>query len=59
MLPACDDVYSDTQVLSYHINPPVSSRLKNRGDAAWNAYVKQYNDTSKIVSTYDTCMPKH
>jgi hypothetical protein len=48
--------YSDTEVVTYHIRPP--ARPKTAGDAAWNAYVKQYQDTSEIVSEYMTCMPK-
>ena len=49
--------YSDTEVLSYHFRLP-QQRLPNRGDTAWNAYVKQYQDTSEIKSEYMTCMPK-
>ena len=49
--------YSETEVLSYHVRPP-QERLPNRGDAAWKAYVKQYQDTSEIKSEYMTCMPK-
>jgi hypothetical protein len=51
--------YSDSQILSYHINPPSNSKIPNRGDAAWNAYVKQYRDSSEIKNEYVTCMPKH
>jgi hypothetical protein len=51
--------YSDHEVLSYHINPPGQARTPNRGDAAWNAYVKQYRDSSEIKNEYMTCMPKH
>src|SRR5690349_9997591 len=36
--------YSDTEIVSYHINPPGPSRTPNRGDAAWDAYVKLYQD---------------
>ena len=50
--------YSDTDVLSYHIRPPAPETVKNRGDAAWKAYVKLYTDTSEIKSEYMTCMPK-
>lgn len=49
--------YSDTEVLQYHIRPP--QRPANADDAAWKAYVKQYQDNSEIVSEYMTCMPKH
>jgi hypothetical protein len=47
--------YSDTEVISYHIRPPDSTGTH---DAAWDAYVKQYRDTSDIKTTYLTCMPK-
>ena len=49
--------YSDREVLQYHINPP--QRPANADDAAWKAYVKQYQDNSEIVSEHMTCMPKH
>ena len=48
--------YSDTEVVTYHLNPPGSAAPK--GDAAWDAYVKMYRDTSDIKTTYFTCMPK-
>jgi hypothetical protein len=48
--------YSDTEVLQYHINPP--QRPANADDAAWKAYVKQYQDNSDIVSEHFTCTPK-
>jgi hypothetical protein len=50
--------YSDTEVITYHIRPPASARTPHRGDAAWNAYVKQYRDNSDIKAEYVTCMPK-
>jgi len=50
---------SDIEVMSFHIRPPANSRTPNRGDAAWNAYVKQYRDSSDLKSEYMTCMPKH
>ena len=50
--------YSDTEVITYHIRPPASDRTPHRGDAAWNAYVKQYKDTSDIKNEYLTCLPK-
>jgi hypothetical protein len=47
--------YSDKQVLSYHYTksavPPASH------DAAWDAYVKMYRETSTIKSTYVNCVP--
>jgi hypothetical protein len=48
--------YSDTEVLSYHVRPP--NRPPNASDAAWKAYVKQYQDNSEITAEYFTCMPK-
>ena len=50
--------YSDTEVLTYHVRPPAQERTPHRGDAAWNAYVKQYRDNSEIKNEYTTCMPK-
>ena len=51
--------YSDTEVLSYHINPPSENKSLPRDDDAWKAYVKMYRDTSTLKSEYMTCMPKH
>jgi hypothetical protein len=51
--------YSDKEVLTYHVNPPGPARTPTRGDTAWNAYVKQYRDSSDLKSEYMTCMPKH
>jgi len=50
--------YSDTEVLTYHLRLPDMANLANRGDAAWNAYVKLYRDNSEIKSEYVTCMPR-
>jgi len=50
--------YSDTQVVTYHISPASISQTPPTHDAAWDAYVKQYRDTSDIASQYLTCMPK-
>ena len=50
--------YSDTKMLTYHINPPDPKRIPHRGDA-WNAYVKLYRETSDLKSEYLTCMPIH
>jgi hypothetical protein len=50
--------YSDTEVLTYHFRPPGMGNPLNRGDAAWNAYVKLYRDNSEIKNEYVTCMPK-
>lgn len=51
--------YSEKEVLTYHINPPGQARTPNRGDAAWDAYVKQYRETSELKNEYMTCLPKH
>lgn len=50
--------YSDTEVVTYHIRPPGSAQTQAKKDAGWDAYVKQYRDTSDIKSEYMTCMPK-
>jgi hypothetical protein len=50
--------YSNMEVISYHIRPPAGAQVKAKRDAAWDAYVKQYRDTSDIKSEYLTCMPK-
>ena len=48
--------YSDKKFMTYHINPPNPATTKT--DAAWDAYVKLYQGTSKILETYITCMPE-
>lgn len=48
--------YSDQEVLTYHVTTQNSEQPKH--DAAWDAYVKQYQETSNLKSTYFTCMPK-
>jgi hypothetical protein len=50
--------YSDTEVVTYHVRPPSGKETAGKRDAAWSAYVKQYQDTSEIRSSYVTCMPK-
>jgi hypothetical protein len=50
--------YSDAEVISYHIRPPGTEQTAAKKNAAWDAYVKQYRDTSDIKSEYMTCMPK-
>jgi len=49
---------SEKQVLTYHLNTPDPARTPKRGDEAWKAYVKMYQDNSEIKSEYLTCMPK-
>lgn len=48
-------VFSDKKFITYHINPPTSRVVH---DAAWDSFVKLYNETSKIVESYNTCMPE-
>ncbi len=50
--------YSDAEVVTHHVRPPGPSQVGPKHDAAWDAYVKQYRDTSDIKSEYTTCMPK-
>jgi hypothetical protein len=50
--------YSDAEVVTYHVRPPGGKETTPKKDAAWDAYVKQYQDTSDVKSTYVTCMPK-
>jgi hypothetical protein len=50
--------YTDTEVVTYHIRPPGSAETQSKRDASWDAYVKQYRDTSDIKNEYVTCMPK-
>ena len=50
--------YSDTEVVTYHVRPPGGKETAPKQDTAWDAYVKQYRDTSDIKSSYLTCMPK-
>jgi hypothetical protein len=50
--------YSDREVVTYHVRPPGTAQTNPKRDAAWDAYVKQYRDTSEIKNEYVTCMPK-
>lgn len=50
--------YSETEVVTQHIRPPGPEKTAAKRDAAWDAYVKQYRDTSDLKSEYTTCMPK-
>ena len=58
VIPRGETDYSETDVLSYHVNPPSPDRIPNRGDAAWKAFVKLFQDNSEIKSEFMTCMPK-
>jgi len=48
--------YTDNEVVTYHVRPPGVKQADH--DAAWDAYVKQYRDSSDIKNEYTTCMPK-
>jgi hypothetical protein len=47
--------FSNTQVLTYHYTKAGTPPVKR--DAAWDAYVKQYNETSTIKETHVNCVP--
>ncbi len=47
--------YSDKLVMTYHYSKGNVPRSAH--DAAWSAYVKMYNETSKIVETHMNCVP--
>src|ERR1700690_1532204 len=50
--------YSDSEVVTYHINAPEDNPKLPRNDAAWKAYQKMYEDTSTVKSITLSCMPK-
>jgi hypothetical protein len=50
-------VFSDSEVLTYHFFGPMT-QAQPVHDAAWDAYVKLYSDSSTIKETYLTCVPK-
>lgn len=50
--------YSEAEVVTYHVRPPGPAQIGPKRDAAWDAYVKQYRETSDIKNEYMTCMPK-
>jgi hypothetical protein len=47
--------YSDKQVLTFHYIKPGGAAPTH--DAAWDAYVKLYNETSTIKDTTVACVP--
>ena len=49
---------SETEVMSYHVRPPSMNRIPNRGDDAWKAFVKLFQENSEIKSEHMTCTPK-
>jgi hypothetical protein len=50
--------YSDSEVITYHVRAPGPDQTQPKHDAAWDAYVKKYRDSSSIKTEYVTCMPK-
>jgi hypothetical protein len=49
--------YSDSEIMSFHIRPPLPQDLKL--DAAWDAFVRQYDESSEIKAEYSICLPKN
>ena len=50
--------YSDTQALTFHIEPDKRAKPLPPHDAAWDAFVALYKESSTIKSESFTCMPK-
>ena len=50
--------YSDSVAITYHVRPPAVATLPNRGDAAWKAFTKLFQDNSEIKNQYTTCTLK-
>jgi hypothetical protein len=50
--------WSDTEALTYHLNPPGPEVKLPRNDAGWKAFVKMFDESSTIKATYVTCAPK-
>lgn len=40
--------------MTFHVNPPQDNKLP-RNDAAWNAFVQEFRDSSDIKTAYLTC----
>jgi hypothetical protein len=49
------ETYSDTQFVTYHYSKESVPMAKH--DAAWDAYVKMYSETSAIKETIVQCVP--
>jgi hypothetical protein len=49
--------YSDTEAVTYHVNPPEDNPKLPRNDDDWKAYVKMYSDVSTVKSITLSCMP--
>ena len=50
--------FSDTDVLTYHVNPPNDQRTPEMGDSDWKAFEKQYDNNAEKKAEYTTCMPR-
>jgi hypothetical protein len=48
--------YSATEAMSYHFYPAGDAKMPPH-DAAWDAFVKMFADTSTIKVSYMTCVP--
>jgi len=48
--------YSTTQAITYHFYGDANQNLKH--DAAWDAFVKMYSESSTIKAGYLSCVPK-
>ncbi|HEV2578493.1 MAG TPA: hypothetical protein VGU25_14915 [Acidobacteriaceae bacterium] len=46
---------SDTQVMTFHVNPPRPDNNLPRNNDAWKAYVQKYRDSSDLKTEFVTC----
>ena len=49
--------YSETEVLTSHVEPVKRAQPLPAHDASYDAFVKLYKESSTIKSQYETCMP--
>jgi hypothetical protein len=49
--------YSETEVVTSHVEPVTRAQPLPPHDASYDAFVKLYKESSTIKSQYDTCMP--
>ena len=53
---------SDTEIMSFHVRPPSGPNgmsVASKDQAAWDAYVKMYRDSSDLKAEYMACLPKN
>lgn len=50
-------VYSKDRVVAFHIRPPYMGGSTGH-DAGWDAFHAEYSKNSKIVTTYNICIPR-